>query len=186
MRIPSARIAAAGIALLTLAEIAAAHQLLVGRNGANRIVMELDDGPVYDLGPSFIPGIDGFADAEPGFVGNGDDFPAEDFFMIPPTADIEFVLISAEPHIAVWNDTGSAHMLVGETYHVGVGFFHNHPVWHSPDGTPGEVYELEILLRDRAGLLSDSEVYAIGFRPVPEPGMALMLLVGAAAVARRR
>lgn len=180
------RIVLATVVLFGAGSLAPAHELLVGRNAANQVVMHLVGGPVYDLPLSPFPGIVGFAAADPGFVANGDDNPGEDIFIMPPTSDIEFVLISADPHIAVWNDTGSAPMNIGQVYHIGSGIFHNHPVWQSPDGTPNTVYALAIQLRDRTGQLSDSVVYSIGFRPVPEPGVAALLLAGAAVAARRR
>ena len=186
MRTHPARVAIGGLALLTMVQAAVAHQLLVGRNSQNQIVLILDDGPTYDLPLSSLPGFPGFADAEPGFVGNGDDMPADDFFSLPIAADLEFQLVSAQPHIQVWNDTGTAPMTPGQVYHLGMGQFHNHPVWHSPDGTPNEVYSLTIQVRDRTGLLSNSANSTIGFRPVPEPATVGLLVRGAAILARRR
>jgi hypothetical protein len=87
--------------------------------------------------------------------------------MLPPGSDLEFVLLDATPHIQVWNDRGTAPMEIGETYHIGQPLFHSHPIWHSLDGVAGETYSLTVRLRDRNGLLLQSDEYVIEFEVIP-------------------
>ncbi len=176
----------AGFALAALTiDPVFAHELLVSRTPENALRMEMINGPIYHLEPSEFPEFPGFVSFDPGFVALAVDDPGTDRFRLPDASDIEFVLIGAEPHIQVWNDTGTAPMLIGETFSIGAPLFHAHPVWHSPDGTPGEHYHLQIQLRDRAGLVADSPVYTVGFEPVPEPASLALLLIGGALAGRR-
>lgn len=173
------------LALAGFVSSAAAHELLVGRDAANRIVMHSDAEP-FPLDESPFPGFDGFAASDPGFVALGADRPTENIFALPGTADLEFTLIADEPHIQVWNDTGTAPMEIGESFTMGQPLFHVHPIWHSPDGTPGETYTLHIRLHDLSGQLSDSASYPIAFTPVPEPTAAAGLVLAALTVICRR
>ncbi len=169
-----------------LSSAAVAHELQVGRTSDNQLALHMDGGPPFFLPQSQFRGFDGYAAAEPGFVSNEDVDPDNNFFPLLAGVDLEFELVAAEPHIQVWNDTGSAPMIVGERYTIGGQLFHNHPIWHSPDGTPNVEYTLQIRLVDLSGQLSDSPVYSIGFIPTPEPAAGLLLVLGAAWALRRR
>src|ERR1051326_8512371 len=59
----------------TLTHTTMAHELLVGRSGANQIVMHILVPMPFDLEPSPSPGFDGYAAADPGFVSLGADQP---------------------------------------------------------------------------------------------------------------
>lgn len=144
-----------------------AHELLVGRTAANQILLHIEGETPFELGESNFPGFDGYAAADPGWVATDEDLPEEGMFMLPPACDLEFVLLDATPHIQVWNDTGTAPMQIGEAFHIGQPLFHSHPIWHSPDGVPGELYTLTVRLRDRAGLLSQSDIALIEFEVIP-------------------
>ena len=170
---------------LATAAQALAHELQVGRNESNQIIMHIEGGQPFDLEESPFPGFDGFAASDPGFVALPVDNPGEGIFALPSTADLEFELLGADAHIQVWNDTGTAPMLVGERFTMGQPLFHIHPIWHSPDGTPGEEYGIHVRLHDLSGQLTASDAYTILFTPVPEPTTAAMLLVGAMAWRRR-
>lgn len=146
---------------------AEAHELLVGRSASNQILLHIEGEPPFDLGESTFPGFDGFAEADPGWVATTEDLPDEGLFLLPPSSDLEFVLLASTEHIRVWNDRGSAPMQIGETYHIGQPLFHNHPIWQSLDGVPGEVYSLTVRLRDRNGVLTDSGDYVLEFEVTP-------------------
>jgi hypothetical protein len=159
---------AAGLAYLGIGPAAGwAHELLVGRSSTDQILLHIQGDMPFDLGESPFPGFDGFAEAEPGWVATTEDLPDEGLFLLPGGSDLEFVLIASTEHIRVWNDTGTAPMQIGETYHIGQPLFHNHPIWQSLDGVPGEVYSLTVQLRDRNALLSESEYYVLEFEVTP-------------------
>lgn len=178
---------AAAAGCLTVCNVALGHELLVSMSANNAIQVELINGPVYELPASEFPEFPGFVDFDPGFVALPVDDPATGRFELPAGSDIEFLLVGADDHIQVWNDTGTAPMNIGDTFSIGVPQFHSHPTWHSPDGTPGEQYNLFIQLRDRNGLVANSPVTTVGFMPVPEPSsLALMVLAGTAIAFSRR
>ena len=156
------------LALATLVSApSSAHELLVGRSAGNQILLILEGEIPYELGESTFPGFDGYAEADPGWVATDEDLPAQGLFMLPPTCDIEFVLLDGTPHIQVWNDTGTAPMQIGETFHIGQPLFHSHPIWQSPDGVPNEIYSLTIRLRDSNGVLTQSVEHVIPFEVIP-------------------
>jgi hypothetical protein len=174
------------IAALTVGLVAnpfsVAHELLVGQVDG-QIVMHFEEEP-FELVESEIPGFPGFADVNPGFVALSSQMP--DLSPLPSGADLEWELLGHMPQILVLNDAGTAYMNVGDTFHIGTPIFHSHPLWHSPNGVPGEVYTLSLRLHDLAGLLTDSEEYTIAFTPIPEPsGLCLFLLAAAARMFRR-
>lgn len=164
---------------------ALAHELQVGRNEFNQIIMHIEGGQPFDLDESPFPGFEGFAASDPGFVALPVDNPGEGIFALPSTADLEFELLAADAHIQVWNDTGTAPMLVGERFTMGQPLFHIHPIWHSPDGSPGEEYGIQVRLHDLSGQLAASDAYSILFTPVPEPTAAAVLLLGGFLMRRR-
>ncbi len=172
-------------ALMATAGSTFAHELQVGRNETNQIIMHIEGGQPFDLEESPFPGFDGFAASDPGFVALPVDNPGEGIFALPSSADLEFELLAADAHIQVWNDTGSAPMLIGERFTMGQPLFHIHPIWHSPDGTPGEEYGIQVRLHDLSGQLAASNAYTILFSPVPEPTAATMLLIGGIFLRRR-
>lgn len=165
---------------------AQAHELRVGRNESDQIIMHIEGGQPFDLEESPFPGFDGFAASDPGFVALPVDNPGEGIFALPSNADLEFELLGADAQIQVWNDTGTAPMLVGERFTMGQPLFHIHPIWHSPDGMPGEEYGIQIRLHDISGQLAASDAYTLLFTPVPEPTPAAGLLLLGAIAGRRR
>lgn len=163
-----------------------AHELQVGRSESNRIIMHIVGGQPFDLEESPFEGFDGFAASDPGFVALPVDVPADGIFALPETSNLEFELLAADAHIQVWNDTGTAPMVVGERFSMGMPLFHIHPIWHSPDGIPDEAYSLQVRLHDISGQLASSDAYSLLFSPIPEPGAAtLILMLGAVALRRR-
>lgn len=173
-----------GFATLLIAR-AGAHELLVGRNAENQIAMHFDD-EAFELPVSEFEGFPGFAAADPGFVATAVDRPGEGLFMLPDTVDLAWTLLAISPELQLLNDNGSGPLGIGESYSLGAPLFHVHPLWHSPTGTPGAEYSLTLRIHDRNEALSDSGEYTLRFTPTPEPASAVLMLLGAAALLRRR
>lgn len=159
----------------SLAPAVLAHDLELGVSSTNQLVMHVLVEQPFDLPVSEFSGFPGYAAADPGFFNAPADDPNNDLFMLPPTADLEFILIASGPHIQIWNDTGSAPMQIGEHYTIGSPFFHVHPLYHSPAGIEGEIYSLQIQIIDLSGQLAASDIYTMTFTPVPEPATSTLL-----------
>lgn len=174
------------LVLASLTTAAFAHELQVGRTASNQIVMNILGGQPFDLEESPFPGFDGFAASDPGFVAIVEDDPNTGTLVLPTSSFLKFTLVGIDAGIQIWNDSGSAPMNVGETYTLGQPLFHVHPIWHSPAGIPGNLYDIQIQLFDQTGVLSASPVYTFVFTPVPEPGSLSLLLAPALVILRRR
>jgi hypothetical protein len=159
---------ACGVALLALvaSRVRQAHpEILVGHDAKNRLVARFDATRPFPLEPSRLIGIDGYAAGMPGLNTLFTEKTGDDLLQLDAAADVEFVLLRADPGIAVLNDHGSAPMRVGETFSLGHAPFDSHPVWNIRRGEPGRRYELQLRLRDRAGRYADSEPLAPAFTP---------------------
>lgn len=148
------------------AQAAPVHaEIRVGRDAENRLVVRFDAARAYPLEPSRLIGIDGYAAGFPGFNSLFEEKPGDDFHALDPAASIEFVLVGADPGIAVWNDHGTAPMAVGETFLLGAPPFDAHAVWNCTKGEAGRRQALRLRLRDRTGRYRESEVFAPAFTP---------------------
>src|SRR5262245_3151479 len=84
-------------------EAAPAHaEVVVGRDAKNRLVARFDLAKSYPLEPSRLIGIDGYASGFPGFNTFFEEKAGDDFLQLDPSASIEFVLVGADPGIAIW------------------------------------------------------------------------------------
>jgi hypothetical protein len=147
-------------------EATPAHaEITVGRDAKNRLVARFDAARSYPLEASRLIGIDGYAAGFPGFNSIFEERAGDAFFQLDPASSIEFVLVGADPGIAVWNDHGTGPMAVEETFLLGAPPFDAHAVWNCTRGEAGKRYALRLKLRDRTGRYGDSDVFSPGFTP---------------------
>lgn len=154
--------------LSALAPPAAAQvhpELVVGCDAAQKLVVKFDAEKAYPLPASRFDGIDGYADAMPGFMSLFVARAGEDFFPADPQSNIEFVLVAADAGIAVLNDHGTGPMSVNQTFTLGHPPFDSHPVWNIATGATGRRYQLKMQLRDTTGRYQPSDVFAPAFAP---------------------
>lgn len=160
------------------------HGISVGRTIQNQLAAVIEEPMPLPLGESTFPGVPGFADADPGFASLHE---AEgDLILLQELSEIEFVLLGADAGIQVWNDRGDAPMAIGETFYLGFPEFSEHPVWNIHEGQLGDIKSLTVQLRDRTQLSADSDPIVLEFVAIPEPSSALLLVLGAGLLARRR
>jgi len=183
---PIVRWTVTALCILTTGHWSSAHELQVGRNNSNQVAMNILGGQPFEIRESELPGFDGFAAVDPGFVSLLEDDPNTGLFLLPQTSFIKFTLLGIDPGLQIWNDTGTAPMNVGETYTVGIPLFHTHPVWHIPSGAPGNVYAAQIQLFDQSGILSPGPIYTLTFAAVPEPATISLVMLAALTAAYRQ
>ena len=110
---------------------AAAHQeIVVGCDSKSNLVAKFDNATPFPLAVSRFTGIEGYAEAIPGFSSAGLAEPDKDFFPLDAQANVVFVFEGADAGAAVWNDHGSGLMRPGEAFKLGNPFFDSHPVWN--------------------------------------------------------
>ena len=116
---------------VALASQAVGHpvEILVGHTAAGRLAVHIVGEVPVELNPSVFPGFPGWAEAFPGFESVTLNDPAGDFYVLPETANIEFTFVSADPGGHLWNYTGTAPLIPGQTFPLGNPFFDIHPVW---------------------------------------------------------
>lgn len=129
-------------------------------------------------------GIPGYATAEIALASLPSDHPAIGLFMLPATVDIRAVLVAADPGMQVFGIPQP--LQVGQEIAMGAPVIHVLPVWHLPNGLPGQEYNISFYFRDASGQLQDSEVFELSFVPVPAPGGAALMGLGALGVCARR
>jgi hypothetical protein len=142
-------------------------EIHVGRSAAGQLVVHADIPAPIVLPASIFSGITGYATGEVGMHTVSFDEPDEDIFQVSTAARFQFVLLSKDHGVEVWNDTGSGFMNVGEAYRVGQAPFDVHPVWNIVNGTPGQSYSLTMKFQDVNGVHSESAPFVMSFTPVP-------------------
>ncbi len=142
-------------------------EIVVGRNAANQLKVEIGFDEPLALPASVFPGISGYATGELGLHSNILNDTNNDFLPLSTAADFRFILVAKDPGMEVWNDTGSGYMAVGEMFYVGVPPFDTHPVWDLVAGTPGNNYSLTLKLRDLNGVYPDSAPFTLSFTAQP-------------------
>jgi hypothetical protein len=157
------------IAFLTMASVGfqvLAHEekeIVVGRNAAGEIKVEMEFSQPVELEESVFPGISGHATGELAFHSTLLDSPTNDFFQLSTAADFRFVLLAKDPGMEVWNDTGSGFMGIGESFYIGPSPFDSHPVWNLVTGIRGNSYSLTMKLHDLNGIYPDSTPFTLSF-----------------------
>lgn len=146
--------------------LAQAHpELVVGCDSTGKLVATFDATKPHPLPASRFDGIEGYADAMPGFMSVFVAKPAEDLFPADPQSKLVFVLVDADAGITVWNDHGTAPMKPGDTFSLGNPPFDSHPVWNLVTGEAGKSYGLRLKLRDTTGRHKESDVFSPTFTP---------------------
>jgi len=145
-------------------------EISVGHGAGGQLKAHKDFAQPIVLPASIFPGITGHADAEPAFHSTVLDVPAEDFFILSTSASVQFMLVSKDPGMEVWNDTGSAFLAVGGTYFIGQPTFDSHPLWNIPDSLETTQVSLTLKLHDLNGVYFDSDPISLSFIAIPEPG----------------
>lgn len=137
----------------------------VGRNAAGKLLAIIEVPQPLPIPNSPFPGIEGYATADVGFSSVEHDHPAEGLFALPPTANVEFVLLGAEHDLLVFN--GLTPMMVGEAGLLGTPFFDVHPVYNIDHGGPGTTKSLQFVLRDLSGQFAESDPFTLSFVATP-------------------
>lgn len=154
---------AAVAVLLSAAQSAFAHGVVVGQNSSGDLVVHIEVHQPIELPPSIFPGILGWANAEPGIASAELDEPDEDLFQLDDACSVQFIFVGADPGIQIV----TSHVWVpGESLEFGPPFFDDHLVFNIPDGEIGTSYAVQFRLHDLNGVHGDSEVYEIRFTPV--------------------
>lgn len=150
-----------GLGAVAVSPAMAQHfkELTIGRNAAGQLALGFDFGTPIHLAPSIFPGVQGYAFAHPGVHSLPFEEPEEDLFMLNPSCVIVMELVSADPGVQVWNDTGSAPMTPGQAYFIGTPVFDAHPLWNIHAGTAGGVYGIRLKVRDLMGFHAESDVF---------------------------
>lgn len=152
---------------LLMAGVASAHdEILCGHDGAGKLKARLDIIQPLLLDQEFM-GFEGFAGAPAGLTTPVADEPLEEFYVLSPTSDIMFVLVSTEHALTMYN--GFVPMMPGEQYPLGFPYFHNHPVWTIEHKHAGETISLTGYFRDLSGQYADSDPFQVSFTTLPPP-----------------
>ena len=161
------KVVAFAVGVFACADAAQAHlhEIFIGRSAAGQLKIKFGGHPPVVLAQSVHPQFPGWADAQPGFEATIIDYPAEDFYILSPTSNIEWMLVAIGPNLTVINQFGSGPMLVGETYLLGNPVFDVHPFYHIPTGIPGHTTFFRFKVRDRSGTFTDSIEVEIPFTP---------------------
>ncbi len=165
---------------------------IVGRTGSGQLAVEFDSDKAFELPEvAFIPS-DGFGLDDPGFMALDTDEPGEDFFTLAGSAEITVELVSRDADLQVLDDTVFTTLLANpsDQWALPLGnSFDVHPFWFvdDPDFSElGQTNSFSFKLVDLGGTYTDSPTYTADFINVPEPHSLALVLVGAAALIRRR
>lgn len=160
-----ARFAAVSV-LVALPAMAMDHdEIVIGRTAAGQLKADVAFPQPVLLPASVFPGVPGWAFAVPGFASLEDDEPGEDHFTLDAAANVEFVLVSAESGVQVWNDNGSAPLAPGQSFLLGSAPFDVHPLWNITSGAPGQARTVTLKLHDTAGVYTDSDTFTVSVAP---------------------
>jgi len=162
---------------------------IVGRTEAGQLAVEFDFGESQVL-PAVQGLLNGFAIDDPGFMALEMDEPEEDLFTLGEGASIVMQVVSLSPALSVWTPFFASRLdQPGETWTVGGASFDEHPTWHVDATHPlfdplGGPWSATFRLLDLGTTgYSASADYIVTF--VPEPGMLMLLSVGAISLFRR-
>jgi hypothetical protein len=145
----------------------AEEEISVGHNAAGELKIQINFPLPLRLPVSVFPGMPGYVTGELGLHSAAVDDPGNDFFQLSPAADFRFILVGKDAGMEVWNDTGSAYMVAGDSFFIGTAPFDTHPLWDIVTGTPGRSYSLTIKVHDLNGIYADSAPFVLSFTPDP-------------------
>jgi len=154
----------AAITVMTIVTPASAHlELVVGRNAAGQLTVSADYPSPWVMPRSIFPAVPGWASADLCWSSITTNVPAEDIFTLPTGSFLQFILVSADEHMKVFNDIGTDHMQVGEAFYLGSPYFMTHPLWHIPVGPVWQERTMQVRLHDLSGQSADSEIIELHF-----------------------
>ncbi|MCB9850422.1 MAG: PEP-CTERM sorting domain-containing protein [Phycisphaerales bacterium] len=164
--------------------------ITVGHSGAGQLKVEFDFSGASELTP--VSGLlNGWAGDEPGFAHLEADEPGEDFFTLATGANILFEVVSIDDAL-VGNPLTDAIDTAGDQLLLGDEELHKHIDWLINSDDPSfdplqTVWTVQFKLLDTGATSYDeSEVYTWNLTNVPEPATAMLMLVGCAAICRKR
>ncbi len=152
-------------ALASLAAAQAHPEFVVACDASSKLVVTFDAEKPYPLPASRLDGIEGYADAMPGFLSVFVVRKGENILPLDVKSDLEFVLVGADDGLRVLNDHGTGPMQIGEVFHLGNPPFDTHPVWHISADASKKSYAMKMQVRDRSGRYQPSDVFAAKFAP---------------------
>ncbi len=140
-------------------------EILVGHDGSGKLAVRIEGPSPIPLSASRFPGVDGYADAMPGYSSMFEAKEGDRLFKLDTQPDILFVLVDADEGVAAWNDRGTDRMRLGESFRLGPPPFDSHPLWNIVSVKARKSYALRMHLRDAKGRYKDSDVFALEFAP---------------------
>lgn len=140
-----------------------AHGVVIGQDGAANLAVHVSIELPIEVPPSIYPGIEGFADVEPGITSAEVNDPDANLFLLDPASNIQIELVSADPGIQIISPTA---WVPGQTFLFGPPFFDYHLVFNMPDGEFGTVYSVVLRLRDLNHIHAGSPEFVLSFTPV--------------------
>jgi hypothetical protein len=164
--------------------------ITVGHSGAGVLAVEYDfDEPTILESVNGL--LNGWAGDEPGFAHLEADEPAEDFFTLADGANIVFEIVSIDDAL-IGNPLTDGLNAPGEQLVLGDYELHQHVDWlidsDDPDFDPLQtVWTVEFKLLDTGTTnYGESSTYTWDLTNVPEPATGMLMLLGCAALRRRR
>ncbi len=152
-------------AMMTMSAAALADGIDVGRTAGGQLAAAVEVAQPFPVPNSFFPGIEGYATAEIGFASIEVDQPVEGLFALPASADVRFILVSADDDLLLY--AGLSPMSLGGSTILGNPFFDFHPIYNISHGGPGTTKSLQLILRDASGQFADSEPITLTFVATP-------------------
>lgn len=141
-------------------------EILCGTNGAGQLKARLDIIQPLLLDQKFA-GFDGISGAPAGLTTPTADEPGEEFYVLPATSDIVYVLTGVGHGITMYN--ALTPMIPGDQFPLGSPYFHVHPVWTIEHHHAGETIGITGFFRDLSGQNADSDVFEMTFTTTPPP-----------------
>lgn len=137
----------------------------IGRTAGGQLAALVEVAQPFPVPNSPFPGIEGYATAEIGFASIEVDHPGEGLFALPASADVRFILVSADDDLLLY--AGLSPMPLGGSAVLGNPFFDFHPIYNISHGGPGTTKSLQLILRDASGQFADSEPITLTFVATP-------------------
>jgi hypothetical protein len=154
------------VAAMAIAPNAAlADGIDVGRTSGGRLAAVVEAAQPFPLPNSPFPGIEGYSTGAIGISSIEIEHADEGLFPLPPSADVRFILVSADDDLLVY--AGLSPLPIGGGGVLGNPFFDFHPIYNISRGGPGTTKSLQLVLRDMSGQFADSEPITLTFVATP-------------------